>query len=341
MQALRHEVWKSPLLPHYNRPYEISILQIDARIDLPFQHQDPSNVTAMEFLSHYHDACIVYTDGSKSSEGAGSAYWVPKGQRQGLFKLHADVTILTAELIAILEALIFTQTVTTETVVIISDSMSAIQLIKNYHNDCTNPIVAAIIDVLFHMKRNYRNVTIVWMKGHSGIPGNERVDALAKQATLHGTIKYDKLPVTDMLPIFRKRLISDWQEEWSRTSKTKGSDYALIHPTIPRQPWYNKITSRSFTTAIARLKLNHWKYNKHLYRLNLSPTPLCTCGDEEDPNHIFLRCPLNVDHISVLARQLRKLGHQFPTNLQTLLATDDVATFKILYEFINSANIKI
>ena len=100
------------------------------------------------------------------------------------FRLSDDITIFTAELVAIKLALMWlNQNIAnvglSRDVVIFSDSLSALSAIKAGHyarnSKMVNEVHCAINEIV-------PSVILVWIPSHVGIKGNERVDRLAQSA---------------------------------------------------------------------------------------------------------------------------------------------------------------
>jgi len=64
-------------------------------------------------------------------------------------------------------------------IALFSDSLSAIQLIKNIYNNKDNSKLINSIRQLINLLSN--EIIFVWIPGHVGVEGNEKADHLAKQ----------------------------------------------------------------------------------------------------------------------------------------------------------------
>jgi ribonuclease HI len=74
------------------------------------------------------------------------------------------------------------------------DSTAALLAIANKHS--THPLAVAIRRKTIEL-RTVTSITFHWIKGHTGLEGNERADYLARTiASYNLTISYDALPVS-------------------------------------------------------------------------------------------------------------------------------------------------
>ena len=114
----------------------------------------------------------------------------------------------------------------------------------------------------------HRRVILQWIPAYCGIKGNAHADILAKQGA---NIEQEELPITlkqkntIMKNMFRAKKIPD--------------DYHTL--------------DRAGQVTLIRLRTGHNRLNTHMHRnINLVPSPLCTCGTEDQTTvHILQRCP--------------------------------------------------
>ncbi|KAG8289283.1 hypothetical protein J6590_107733, partial [Homalodisca vitripennis] len=82
----------------------------------------------------YKQSLKIYTDGSKTENGAGAAFYIPELDIRGKFSLQEGISSYSAELIAILQATFTLATIRQKDIIIFSDSQAAITALSNVYN---------------------------------------------------------------------------------------------------------------------------------------------------------------------------------------------------------------
>lgn len=129
---------------------------------------------ALEF-SH-----LIFTDGAKRTEGVGSAFTVWVNNREQVsrqFRLSNACSSFQAELFAVAKAVDWLiQSSKNQSYIICTDNHAVICLFNNII--CKNQLAIRTANKLVDCGR-MKDVSLCWVPGHQGIPGNERADALA------------------------------------------------------------------------------------------------------------------------------------------------------------------
>jgi ribonuclease HI len=92
-------------------------------------------------------------------------------------RVHQQSTVFSTEQEAIIKAIWLTKG-TQRNKVIITDSLSTLTAI-NGNNHTENPETIKLSEVMQRLKKQ---ITLLWIPGHMGIPGNEQTDEEAKEA---------------------------------------------------------------------------------------------------------------------------------------------------------------
>jgi ribonuclease HI len=249
-------------------------------------------------LNEIYDCCWfrIYTDGSRSDQGSGAAYYIPTTNQKGQYKLTFDVSIMTVELIAVLNALIFAKTMKRDKIVIITDSKSALQHIARCASGFRGvPIAYSVMQIIQDFNKKGTQLRLQWVPSHFGIQGNEKVDDLARLAVSVGEEVRVKPFYSEILPKFKSKCYELWKTHFDEKSLHKGIWYKTMQSEPPRIPWFASVSlSRRCVVTLLRLRSGHILSNKFLHLMKLSNSPNCdTCGVVEDVQHLLIECVRN------------------------------------------------
>ena len=138
---------------------------------------------ASDYLKENYDSHTkIFTDGSKEEEKVGAGYICTKDDTPYSAKITNDTSIMTAELIAIDEAINHAiKEHKSEKVLIATDSLSSIQAINKEENKARPDLVNNIITKYNHALEDNTKITVIWIPSHVGIQGNEEADELANK----------------------------------------------------------------------------------------------------------------------------------------------------------------
>jgi ribonuclease HI len=278
----------------------------DAKVDINLHNKitkkDPIPLifsTAMEYIDTDYGYLPIYTDRSKMEEKVTSAFYIPEFDVKRNYRLTDNLTIFTAELNAIIQALNWINDVLPNNCVILSDSLSVLQAIDNKSSGIRPAMLLDLLCMLRQIKALNVNVTFMWIPSHVGIKGNEIVAQLAKDAIKHQTIDL-KIPFEnkEVKPIITKYILDKWQCYWE--TQDKGAFYKKLIPNVSNKVKF-KNNNRSKEVAITRLRFNHALLNNTLHMFRRHPNGLCDiCQEKETVKHYLLDCIKYLDERQVI-----------------------------------------
>jgi ribonuclease HI len=220
----------------------------------------------------------AWTDGSfRKSAGLG---WIiteddmGKGPAiaQGSKTLGDKQTAFDAELTAVEAALLWYEgNYTTHPHLIIhSDSQSTIARSEHCGAGPGQRTAKSIQKTLVNILRQGRSANIMWVKGHIGIPGNEKADKLAGQAA--GRVAWSRTASLSHLKLRISERFREAKMEWHKNPKHHGKDE--IPPPAPKKSCMDGARN-SIARAAAQIRTGHWRSAIYLKRIKKRTSDNC------------------------------------------------------------------
>jgi len=136
-------------------------------------------------------------------------------------RLTDNITISTAELTAIKLALLWVsenrdRVISRRSISLYSDSLYAVQAIKNERTDCRPNMLNEIYE---HVNSIENNIIITWIPSHVGIKGNEVADRIAQHAITNENVQLDiGLELKDINYCIFQYIDKKWQHFWTTSA---------------------------------------------------------------------------------------------------------------------------
>ena len=276
--------------PWWDKPYNITI---SADKQTAEKEHQPDMATS---ISNDPNRLDIYTDGSGIEGQIGAAAYSPQTSTAIQEYLGPDTTanVFTAELTAIKLAteIINSQNHENLRCNIYADSQAALKALNKPGRQSGQSIIAEIIGNTKNIKRSRpMDLTLTWIPGHVGIPGNERADAEAKKAALSKVRNQTNTQIRRL----KSAQIMDINARTATLALEKPDRRRRFAISIPGcnkagSHIYGNL-SRSQTATLARLRTGHCRLNHYLHRFNIIEDPRCTCGHpKETVQHFLLEC---------------------------------------------------
>ena len=316
-----------PLRPYWTEdPLDTHIL-----FSNPKAHMNPEEIKATfyQFQETYNDYTYFYTDGSRADGHTGAAFVT--GSFVSQYRLSDSHSVYSAELTAILYAIIYIKNNRIGKAVICTDSRSAIFALTSQHNS-SHPYVYHIYR---KAHRTNSDIKFLWIPGHSGIPGNTRADLAAKESLNKPIRNGIPCPVADYFNIIRSHFQTSIQEDWER------NPHFHLYPIKPiLQHWHSSNQdNRLKEILLARLRTGHTNLT-HVYLFGRTPPPIChRCNCRYSIQHFLLDCPLYAEHRRPLLRHAE--GQRQPLTLPLLLGDSDSVLLDLLFEFLHKTRLEL
>jgi ribonuclease HI len=250
---------------------------------------------------------VIYTDASAKDSNLGAAVVMPgqSNERQRTWQIGigpgCNWTVHAAELIAIYQATeIIDKEIVDETregteqekiLTIVSDSQSAIRAIANPSGKSGQGIVRRILDRVKALRERRIKVRLYWIPSHSGNPGNETADQLAKQAVTCEEHHDFRRLVSTHRRTTHKKIQEEWQREWTTTQKGKHLKQIDDGPPTKRSLRVYGTLTRHQTYLLAQLRTGHSWLATHARRWSFTDDDRCVCGAIETVVHVLVDCP--------------------------------------------------
>ena len=246
------------------------------------------------------------------------------GKTQHAVRVSNLVSSTQAELAAINQTLLHLQENPTphSSIVVHCDSHAAIQSLQATKKDPTDQQSSDILDLAQKLQATQNlSFTLHWIPSHIGIPGNERVDALVKQALSYSQISTSLPPTLGQVKSSIRRYLKlrttahfKKRAEEVVTPNSHGIQYAqylALNPSLRPQLGFSYPPSVSRTLNRLRLDTDSWCYT------HSHPNRCSYCQDLFSPSHYLLFCP--VTRSAEFSEQLTTEEHSLSSEEQAIL----------------------
>ncbi len=185
-----------------------------------------------------------------------------------------DISVYTAEMVAILIALKWVEEVKPSAVVICSDSFSILNSSISGKSDSRQDILIEILQNLYRIcQLRLSAVFFLWVPAHVGVEGNHDLDKIAKQALV---IDLDiPLGKSEMKGLIKTAIKNMWQERWDKGNKGRHLYNIQKQVGLVRNSYGN----RKEDIIISRLRIGHSNLKKSLQMIGKHDSGQCNkCG---------------------------------------------------------------
>ena len=256
----------------------------------------------------------IYTDGSKSDslDSVGCGMYIPITRLVHCWKLNNLHSVVASELYAIYKALSHIDSNLNNDVIILTDSKTALLLIKSSTPKTYKNIVFQIQVQILHLSMQ-RNIHLHWVKGHQGVTGNEIADKAANKAHSNAQIENFPLTCSEILSIYKKASYDYWKQYWEDNVEfsNKGTFlFNLRDGNINKNLFIFNDLKRREQVLLTRLRIGHAGVNSYLSRFRIIPNQDCSnCGAPVgDFEHYFFDCTEFETERHVLESSILALG---------------------------------
>jgi len=279
---------------------------------------------------------IIFTDGSVSENFTVSAFVHLNSNSIKSFYTDKKLSSLTAELTALEKAIDFSTSKKFSKIAILTDSLGAIQTIKNANSkNCISQCI---------LKKVIKNPTLLSIEfhhipSHSNIWENDLADSAAKNSGINGSFAPVRWTLKDAINHMFAQIKQDWEREYSLFSLERNKGYSLLSPYTTSKPWFkNKedLFNRIETKTLNRILSGHAFDKYTLSKRKVYDNALCdSCNVNEDISHILINCS-----------KYTPTRQNYPTLLKyndiyRLLGNEPIENWTLITGFIRAAHINI
>ncbi len=277
---------------------------------------------------------VLYTDASKEGANLGYSWLASIGDYmiEENFTSAKDISVYKAEMLAVGEAIQWLQKNMDpmRRNIILSDSKSVVEKLNSHlaQDEITRDIMVALRDL------NKRAPTEVkWIKGHSGIVGNELADLLAKKGAEEATRLLDAKPY---MPVHRKRqkkhihrhYVDVWQKKWESMPDCRISK--LFYPQVREDKRIVRMSQKDLQT-LTHTVTGHGLYKYHLSHWIELPDDDDQCSlcheAKEDTWHLWEWCP-RLERDRIVVRLLIEKGLAYEQGLLRMMRLKQIVSLR-------------
>ncbi|GFW34506.1 RNase H domain-containing protein [Trichonephila clavipes] len=164
---------------------------------------------------------------------------------------------------------------------ICTDSLSSLDSLK--YISSSNNTILEIQKQLKSLRDKNISIDFAFVRGHTGVLGNERADWLARAATKRKIDIDVNIPKSFYKKITKERMVKSWNQEYLISNK--GSITKKFFPTInKRLSCHHIYTNYKLTQFLT----GHGNFKSYLNKFNLVPSSFCDCNIGGEENVILL-----------------------------------------------------
>lgn len=299
-----------------------------------------------EWAGQRQHTTFIYTDGSRSESGTGSAAFI-SDEIQTMSRIPEPTNVFTAEMCAIYDACSLIDTSDAIDFTIVTDSMASLKALQSTSMSARNSLLLyKCKNRVARLERSGRNIALAWAPAHRGIEGNEAADVLAKQAAIcsqWSTIDAEWQPIAAGST---RQAIERWQNRWR--SGDLGRYCHSIIPTVASRSWFTKFVGEIQRPAIrlaCRITSNHTCARDHLNRISIVEDPrchYCRAPMIESVDHLLFECDLFVHERASLVRCLSRAGFNPPYVVRDILSVcENSNVLNEMYAYLQNCRMKL